>query len=352
MNQAVFDCKQCGYTQAVDPVHIGTVFSCPTCSAVVMVTAVAPPEPEQPPQVSQQAAAQANATIQAPQAAQYTAQQTQQAAQYAAQQAQQAQQTAENATQQDQQALQQTAQQTQQHIQHGHNQNQMAAQQAAQATANVNYGEQTAEAAPYAQNAAYAGHHDVSAQQHYSQHMPPQQQGFDPAMVAYQTGAVNSPVGVSVAQSHITGGTVEPVAQPFESPGTPPLNVPVPDARRGGSVFGNVLLFAILYILFMAPYLLPYLKNFGITDLSLLESGSVMSPFVLLLVCSTCLVIIALFRGLAIGKAWLFIFPVLAGAISFMPSLNLPSFSAPTLHVLTLALGVLFSPRRSRRLTF
>ena len=176
-----------------------------------------------------------------------------------------------------------------------------------------------------------------------------QQPGFDPAMVAYQTGAVNSPVGVSVAPY---GNITDVSGQPYDSAMDHPLNVPIPDSRRTGSVFGNVLLFAVLYILFMTPYLLPYLKNFGLTDLTLLESGSVMSPFTLKLVCSTCLIIIALFRGIAIGKTWLFVFPVIAGVVAFIPGLGLPSFVSPALHALTLALGVLMSPRRTRKLTF
>lgn len=349
MNHAVFDCKQCGYSQAVDPVHIGTVFSCPTCAAVVMVTALEPPPAqEQTGYTPQQAAAEAEYAAQQAQAAQ------QQAVQPDARHEQQPEQQTQDQSQLAAQQAYHAAQQAQQYVQ-------QEAEQAATQAAEAGYAEQAAEAAQaYAQHPAYspqqsAPQYAAPSQEHQAQqpqYAAPQQQGFDPAMVAYQTGAVNSPVGVSVAHSHFGGGVVEPVAQPFESPGDPPLNVPMPDSRRSGSIFGNVLLFAVLYILFMAPYLLPYLKSFGIADLSLLESGSVLSPFTLKLVCSACLIIIALFRGLAIGKGWLLIFPVIAGVISFMPGLDLPSFVVPALHALTLALGVLMSPKRSRRLSF
>lgn len=384
MNQAVFNCTHCGYSQAVDPVYIGTVFSCPTCSAVVMVTAVgapdsgqAPPPPQQTaPQESpaadhqpQQAAYQVQQTApqaqqQAAQAQQQTAQTQQQSAQEASRQAQQ---HSEQIAQQAQLAAQQAQQQAQQHAEQYIQQTAYAAQQAgqagaaqAQATAN-GYAQQANDAATaYAQDYAYAEQANPAQEQaayieqggqalQPQNAAPPQQPGFDPAMVAYQTGAVNSPVGVPVAPSGPVGDTYN---QPFENAMEHPLNVPVPDSRRSGSVFGNVLLFAILYILFMTPYLLPYLKSFGLTDLSLLESGSVMSPFTLKLVCSACLIIIALFRGIAIGKAWLFAFPVVAGVVSFMPNLGLPLFIPPAFHALTLALGVLLSPRRTRKLTF
>lgn len=407
MSHAVFDCKHCGYTQPVDPVHIGSVFSCPTCSAVVMVTPAQTPGAGNPVTQGQQEARQVveqtqqavQQTQQAVQQTQQTMQQTHQAVRQAAyeaqmaaqQQAQQAQQQIQQQAQAAQQRVLQAQQQAQQRVQEqaGHVQQQAAqyveqqgyqaaqqvyrqggqaaeqvaaaAAQYADAPAHGTYAVQDVNADPYAQyaaNTAQAGYAQAQTLQAAQAHnaAPARQSGFDPAMVAYQTGAVSSPVGVPVASSKVSGRLPDP--SPSSTPGFDPLaaehplNVPTPDSRRTGSVFANVLLFAVLYILFMTPYLLPYLKLFGVTDLTLLESGAVMSPFTLRLVCSICLVVIALFRGLAIYKAWLFVLPVIAGILDFLPALGLPSFTAPALHTLTLALGVLLSPRRSRRLSF
>lgn len=128
--------------------------------------------------------------------------------------------------------------------------------------------------------------------------------------------------------------------------------VPQPEARRKkGSVFGNVLVFAILYILFMAPYLLPYLESYNINGLSVLTSGSILSPFMMRAICSGALIITALLRGFAIDKFWLFLFPACATALDFIPNLGLPSFTPTVLHALTLALGVLMGPKKARKLS-
>ena len=405
MTLAVFDCKNCGYTQPVDAVHIGTVFSCPTCSAVVMVTAVEPSAPEPAAEPMQYAETQ-QAAVQTQQAAQEAAylaqqqrqaqnhQQAQQYAQQAAQEAaylaqqqsqaqdQQAQQYAQQAAQeaaylaqqqsqaqdqQTQQYAQQYAQQAAQEAaylaqQQGQAQDQQTQQYAQQAAPQPQYTQQQYEQAymaaqqeaqqPAMEYADYASTTWTAEQDSAVQDpAPARQAGFDPAMVAYQTGAVSSPIGVPVASSQAGGAEVAP--QPYEGqPKGHSLNVPVPDLRRTSSLFSNVLLFAVLYIFFMAPYLIPYLKSLNIMDISLFESGSIMSPFTLKLVCSVCLVIIALFRGLATNNTWLFALPVVAGALTFIPALPLPSFVAPALHVVTLALGVLLSPRPTRRLIF
>ena len=361
MTLAVFDCKNCGYTQPVDAVHIGTVFSCPTCSAVVMVTAVEPSAPEPAAEPVQYAETQ-QAVMQAQQAAHeaaYLAQQAAHEAAYLAQQQSQAQ-NHQQAQQYAQQAAQEAAYLAQQQSQ---TQDQQAQQYAQQAAPQPQYTQQQYEQAymaaqqeaqqpamEYADDYAsttWTAEQDSAVQDP----APARQAGFDPAMVAYQTGAVSSPIGVPVASSQAGGAEVAP--QPYEGqPKGHSRNVPVPDLRRTSSLFSNVLIFAVMYIFFMAPYLIPYLKSLNIMDISLFESGSVMSPFTLKLVCSVCLVIIALFRGLATNNTWLFVFPVVAGALTFIPALPLPSFLAPALHVVTLALGVLLSPRPTRRLIF
>jgi Membrane protein involved in colicin uptake len=387
MTLAVFDCKNCGYTQPVDAVHIGTVFSCPTCSAVVMVTAVEPSAPEPAAEPVQYAETQ-QAVMQAQQAAHeaaYLAQQAAHEAAYLAQQQSQAQ-NHQQAQQYAQQAAQEAAYLAQQQSQTQDQQAQQYAQQAAQEAAYLAQQQsqtQDQQAQQYAQQAAPQPQYTqqqyeqayMAAQQEAQQPAmeyaddyasttwtaeqdsavqdpaPARQAGFDPAMVAYQTGAVSSPIGVPVASSQAGGAEVAP--QPYEGqPKGHSRNVPVPDLRRTSSLFSNVLIFAVMYIFFMAPYLIPYLKSLNIMDISLFESGSVMSPFTLKLVCSVCLVIIALFRGLATNNTWLFVFPVVAGALTFIPALPLPSFLAPALHVVTLALGVLLSPRPTRRLIF
>ena len=348
MTLAVFDCKNCGYSQPVDAVHIGTVFSCPTCSAVVMVTAVEPSAPElaaepmqyaetrqEAQQPAQQEAVQPQPEVQQAVVQQQQAQQAAQEAAYVAQQQSQAQ------DQQAQQYAQQAAQQTQ-YTQQQYEQAYMAAQQEAQQEAQQPAMEYTDYASTTWTEEQDSGVQDPA---------PARQAGFDPAMVAYQTGAVSSPIGVPVASSQADGAEVAP--QPYEAqPKGHSRKVPVPDLRRTGSLFNNVLLFAVLYIFFMAPYLIPYFKSLNIMDISLFESGSVMSPFTLKLVCSVCLVIIALFRGLATNNIWLFALPVIAGALAFIPAFPVPSFVAPALHVATLALGVLLSPRPRRRLIF
>ena len=396
MTLAVFDCKNCGYSQPVDAVHIGTVFSCPTCSAVVMVTAIEPsaPEPATEPvqyaetqqeaqQPEQQAAVQAQSAAQeAAYLAQQQSQQEQQAQQYAQQAAQeadylagqpsqdqQAQQYAQQAAQeaeylaeqpsQDQQAQQyaQQAAQEADYLAEQPSQDQQAQQYAQQAAAQTQYTQQPYEQGymaaqqPATEYADYASTTWTSEQDSGVQDpAPARQAGFDPAMVAYQTGAVSSPIGVPVASSQADGAEVAP--QPYESqPKGHSRKVPVPELRRTSSLFSNVLFFAVLYIFFMSPYLMPYLKALNIMDISLFEPGSVMSPSTLKRVCSVCLVIIALFRGLSINITWLFALPVIAGALAFIP-ISLPSFVAAILHVATLALGVLLSPRPKRRLIF
>jgi hypothetical protein len=48
MSNALFACEKCGYSQALDPVYVGSVFSCPTCGNVVTVTPGLPEPAAQP----------------------------------------------------------------------------------------------------------------------------------------------------------------------------------------------------------------------------------------------------------------------------------------------------------------
>jgi hypothetical protein len=212
MSNAVFACEKCGYSQAIDPVHIGSVFSCPTCGNVVEVTP-GPPDP-------------------APQPAPAP-------------------------------------------------------------------GPQAAQAGPGAQN--------VQAMQAAMQ-----------AAMAAQAGGAKPGMTMQV------GGASAAKPSTFKA------------------IFGNVIVFVILYLLFMAPaFFLPSLgaNPFGNLQ-AILADPNTLKILAASVGCNVALVIIGLLRGIAVDSAWYVIFPLLAGALAYVPGLDFVPFMHVIPHTISLIIGV------------
>jgi predicted RNA-binding Zn-ribbon protein involved in translation (DUF1610 family) len=223
MSNAVFACEKCGYSQAIDPVHIGSVFSCPTCGNVVEVTP-GPPDPAPRPVVAQPVAPgpQAGPGAQAMQAA-------------------------------------------------------MSAQ---------------------------AG-------------------GARPGM-AGPTMAGQSMAGPSMTMQAMAGG------QSAAKPSTVK------------AIFGNVVVFVVLYLLFMAPaFFLPSLgvNPFGNVQ-AILADPTMMKVFAASVGCNIALVIIGLLRGMATSSAWYVLFPLLAGVLAYVPGMDFMPFMNVIPHAVSLIIGV------------
>jgi predicted RNA-binding Zn-ribbon protein involved in translation (DUF1610 family) len=219
MSNAVFACEKCGYSQAIDPVHIGSVFSCPTCGNVVEVTP-GPPDP-----VPQPAPAP---------------------------------------------------------------------------------GPQTQQAGPGAQGAQAM------------------QAAMQAAMAAQAGGARPGMAGPAMSMQAMAGGA----------------GAAKPSTLR--AIFGNVIVFVLLYLLFMAPaFFLPSLgaNPFGNLQ-AILADPNTLKIFAASVGCNVALVIIGLLRGIAVDSAWYVIFPLLAGALAYVPGLDFVPFMNVIPHAISLIIGV------------
>ena len=97
----------------------------------------------------------------------------------------------------------------------------------------------------------------------------------------------------------------------------------------------SIPVFVILYLVLMIPtYLLPYLNFFSIL---MLDSAG---PWWLHLLCLVLLSIITWFRGKAIEKTWLLIFPILAMVFDLLPFMNFIPLVPTVMHILAIVLGV------------
>lgn len=116
-------------------------------------------------------------------------------------------------------------------------------------------------------------------------------------------------------------------------------------------VLGNPVAFVLLYILFMLPtYYLPYVGSNSAVIGALGQAGAAASDahplaginpaFWLHLGSLMVLVALAWFRGGAIGKTWLIIFPILAAIFDLAPGVNLIPLVPTVMHLLAIILGV------------
>ena len=99
-------------------------------------------------------------------------------------------------------------------------------------------------------------------------------------------------------------------------------------------IFGNTVIFVVIYIVFMIPtYLLPYLgSNSFVLGLSPFFWPHLISLIVL--------VTVTWFRGSNIDKKWLVIFPILALVFDLVPGLSSVPFVPSVMHLLAIILGV------------
>ena len=123
-------------------------------------------------------------------------------------------------------------------------------------------------------------------------------------------------------------------------------------------VLGNAAVFVILYLLFMGPtYFLPFIGSNSaiIGTLGAASHMGVNPAFWLHLGSLLVLVAVAWFRGSAIGKSWLVIFPILAAVFDLAPGLNFIFLVPTVMHLLAIILGVvganaaIAEPRHSER---
>jgi len=120
-------------------------------------------------------------------------------------------------------------------------------------------------------------------------------------------------------------------------------------------VLGHPVVFVLLYILFMLPtYYLPYVGSNSAVLGALGQAGAAASDanpllginpaFWLHLGSLVVLTILAWFRGAAIGKVWLVIFPILAAIFDLSPGINLIPLIPTVMHLLAIILGVAGAP--------
>ncbi|GEM_PF-1070727 len=108
--------------------------------------------------------------------------------------------------------------------------------------------------------------------------------------------------------------------------------------------FGNVLTFAVLYVLFLIPtYVLPWAGSNSLMFAAATSEfeGQIPPAFWGHLGALGVLVLLAFSRGRLIGKSWLAVLPVIAGLFDLMPGLSMVPFVPTAFHVVTLILGVM-----------
>ena len=110
-------------------------------------------------------------------------------------------------------------------------------------------------------------------------------------------------------------------------------------------ILRNPVFFVLLYVLFMLPtYILPYFgSNSAIANGVLLATHHINFPFYFHLLSLIVLCLLAWFRGAAIHKRWLIIFPFLALVFDLVPGMSLIPFVPTVMHLLAIILGVINS---------
>ena len=112
---------------------------------------------------------------------------------------------------------------------------------------------------------------------------------------------------------------------------------------------GNVGIFVIAYVIFMAPtYLLPYLgSNSSVAQGMAMAAGqsALKIPFILHLLSLLVLCVLAKFRGDAVGKTWLVALPVLALLFDLVPFLSAIPMIPTVMHTVALIVGVIGSKK-------
>ncbi len=108
-------------------------------------------------------------------------------------------------------------------------------------------------------------------------------------------------------------------------------------------IFGNSVVFVLLYILFMLPtYYLPYLgSNSAVLNTAGMAVDAGMNPaFWLHLGALIVLMVVIWFRSVLIDKKWLVIFPVLATVFDLVPGLSLIPLVPTAMHLCAMIIGV------------
>ncbi len=103
-------------------------------------------------------------------------------------------------------------------------------------------------------------------------------------------------------------------------------------------IFGNTVVFVVVYLLFMLPtYVLPF---FGSNSVLLNAAVGLTLPFWLHLLSLIALTAITFFRGVAVDKKWLIIFPILATVFDLIPVLVWIPLVPTVMHLFAIILGV------------
>lgn len=111
------------------------------------------------------------------------------------------------------------------------------------------------------------------------------------------------------------------------------------------SFFKNTPAFVVFYLLLMIPtYILPY---FGSNSTMVNGAGILtgfFNPFLILhVLLFVGLMMVTWFRGAAIDKKWLIIFPILAMLFDLLPFLNFIPLVPTIMHLFAIILGVIQS---------
>lgn len=300
---ATFTCHACGYTQAVEAVHAGKVFPCPKCRTHAKVM---PPEgakgasalPPPPGQLSNVAARAADAGSKLKTAASSAAAKAAPEINKAAAKAAEA----------------------------GTKIKSAASEAAAKAAPEIGKAaEKAAEAGSRLKNAA-SGFFSSAGK------------GAPPAGTAAEAPAE--------APAEARSASAKPVPPPQAAAS---FGAPAKPGPGGGAILakavlalGSVVLFVILYILFMIPtYLLPMLGSNSAVGMAAAATVAVTPQLLAHFVCLLVLLVLTLLRGLAVGRVWMIIFPILVFVFEFVPVLNWIPLVPTLLHIATIVIGVI-----------
>ena len=107
-------------------------------------------------------------------------------------------------------------------------------------------------------------------------------------------------------------------------------------------IFGNTVVFVLLYIIIMIPtYILPYMGSNSSMAIGGVSSGHLsVIPFLTHITALALLIVITWFRGSLVDKKWLLIFPILAAVFDFIPVLSSIPLVPTVMHLLAIILGV------------
>lgn len=105
----------------------------------------------------------------------------------------------------------------------------------------------------------------------------------------------------------------------------------------------NTATFVIAYVICMIPtYILPYFGSNSAIVGAVAASAHFINPLMLIhLAFMAGLIAIARFRGNAIDKQWLIVFPILATVFDFVPFLSWIPLVPTVMHLLAIILGVI-----------